>query len=81
MKLGIKGLVPNFGYLYKRFVCNKLFHSLAKSVGQKSQKLFFCLIVIVFICLDVQSQPLSILWQQCYYATPHSSDHRTHFCN
>ena len=35
-------------------------------MGQKSQKLFFCLIVIVFICLDVQSQPLSILWQQCY---------------
>jgi len=43
-----------------------LFHSLAISVGQKSQKLFFCLIVIVFTCVDVQSQPLSILWQQCY---------------
>jgi len=43
-----------------------LFHSLAKAVGQKSEKMFFCLIVFFFTCLESQSQPLSILWQQCY---------------
>jgi len=51
---------------FKAPIIVSLVFSLAKAVGPKSEKLFFCLIVIVFTCVDVQSQPLSILWQQCY---------------
>ena len=43
-----------------------IFQIFDKPLGQKSQKLFFCLIVFFFTCLESQSQPLSILWQQCY---------------
>lgn len=43
-----------------------LFNSSVKSVSRKLRKLFFCVIVIILIGIDSQSQTLSILWQQCY---------------
>lgn len=43
-----------------------IFHFIRDSVNQKPSKLFFIGIVLVFLNINAQSQPLSILWQQCY---------------
>ncbi|MEI6884715.1 MAG: hypothetical protein WCO02_09510, partial [Bacteroidota bacterium] len=35
-------------------------------MSQKSCQLFFLEIILLFLVIRAQSQPLSILWQQCY---------------